>query len=767
MTEPSSYTLGDLLDVPKLQDLFDSLNDAFSFPSAVIDCNGDILTATAWQDVCTRFHRVHPESEAQCRESDRNLERHLDEADPAVVYHCPRGLVEAATPIIVGGEHLGNVFMGQLFLEAPDLGFFREQAARFGFDEAAYLDAVARVPILTREHLDRCLTVLRRFAETLGGMALEVIRQREASDAAAERAEFSRQVVAGAQEGIVVHGPDMAVLEWNPYMERLSGVAAGDVVGRVGTDVFPFMQAAGPIATFRAALAGEASGPREIPFVLPGKNGSGWVSDAMAPLRDADGRVIGVIETVRDITERKRADEDLRDALHRLQFHVENSPFAVMEFDQDVRITGWSGRAERMFGWSAGEVIGKPVWDVPWIHEDDAARVTTTVAEMTSGRRASTRITNRNYRKDGAVIVCEWYNSALIDPSGRLTSILALVLDVTERAQAEKSLRESEERLRRAQSIAQVGNWEIDLRERRMWASEEAFRLYGIERWTPWLPLEAAQASVVPEYRASLDEALRRLVEKGEEYDEEFAIERASDGEIRFVHSRAELVLGDDGGAVRVAGALQDITSLRAAEREAVDAAARLRKTVEGAVAAMGALVETRDPYTAGHERRVTQLAVALAVELGIDGEALETLSLAGEVHDIGKVAVPAEILTKPGRLTPTEFAIIKVHPVAGADILAPVDFGAPVADIVRWHHERLDGSGYPDGLTGDEIPLEARILAVADVVEAMASHRPYRPALGVEAALGEVRSGAGRLYDAEVTAACERVFAAGFAFSD
>ena len=209
------------------------------------------------------------------------------------------------------------------------------------------------------------------------------------------------------------------------------------------------------------------------------------------------------------------------------------------------------------------------------------------------------------------------------------------------------------------------------------------------------------------------------------------------------------------------------MTDQRAAERDALEAAASLRRTVEGAVAAMGALVETRDPYTAGHERRVTQLAVALAVELGIDGEVLETLSLAGEVHDIGKVAVPAEILTKPGRLTPTEFALIEAHPVAGADILAQVDFGAPVADIVRWHHERLDGSGYPDGLTGDQIPLEARILAVADVVEAMASHRPYRPALGVEAALDEVRSGAGRLYDPDVTAACERVFAAGFAFRE
>ena len=209
------------------------------------------------------------------------------------------------------------------------------------------------------------------------------------------------------------------------------------------------------------------------------------------------------------------------------------------------------------------------------------------------------------------------------------------------------------------------------------------------------------------------------------------------------------------------------MTELKAAEREALEAAARLRRMVDGAVAAMGALVETRDPYTAGHQRRVTQLVVALAAELGIEGAALETLRLAAEVHDIGRVAAPAEILTRPGRLSETELALIKAHPAAGADILAPLELGAPVADIVRRHHERLDGSGYPDGLMGEAIPREARIIAVADVVEAMASHRPYRPALGVEAALAEIREGAGRLYDADVAAACARVFAAGFAFSE
>ena len=186
--------------------------------------------------------------------------------------------------------------------------------------------------------------------------------------------------------------------------------------------------------------------------------------------------------------------------------------------------------------------------------------------------------------------------------------------------------------------------------------------------------------------------------------------------------------------------------------------AEQLRRTVEGAVLAMSHVVETRDPYTAGHERRVSELATAISAEMGMEGEELTALRLAGLIHDLGKVAVPAEILSKPGRLSTVEFDLIKQHAQTGFDILAAIDFGQPVAEMVLQHHERLDGSGYPRGLSGAEILPEARILAVADVVEAMSSHRPYRAALGMEAALAEIREHAGVRYDADVAAACYRV---------
>jgi len=168
-------------------------------------------------------------------------------------------------------------------------------------------------------------------------------------------------------------------------------------------------------------------------------------------------------------------------------------------------------------------------------------------------------------------------------------------------------------------------------------------------------------------------------------------------------------------------------------------------------------LTESRDPYTAGHQRKVSELAEGIAREMALPADMIEGIRVAGIIHDIGKLSVPAEIVTKPGALTPFEFSIIKEHPGKAFEVLKEIDFPWPVAEMVLQHHERLDGSGYPLGLRGDEIRLEARVLAVADVVGAISSHRPYRRDLGIEAALKEIDTNKGVFYDARVTRACQR----------
>ncbi len=205
---------------------------------------------------------------------------------------------------------------------------------------------------------------------------------------------------------------------------------------------------------------------------------------------------------------------------------------------------------------------------------------------------------------------------------------------------------------------------------------------------------------------------------------------------------------------------VQDRTrQLRDNEEELKNTLSQLRLSLEATIQALAATAEARDPYTAGHQRRVADLSRAIAQKMGLSHDQVDGVRMAGSIHDLGKIYVPSEILNKPGKIRPSEFELVKSHPEVGHEILQNIAFPWPVAEIEIQHHERLDGSGYPNGLKGDEIILEARIVAVADVVESMSSHRPYRPALGIDEALAEIKNGSGKLFDERVVDACVLVF--------
>jgi len=213
-------------------------------------------------------------------------------------------------------------------------------------------------------------------------------------------------------------------------------------------------------------------------------------------------------------------------------------------------------------------------------------------------------------------------------------------------------------------------------------------------------------------------------------------------------------------------GFLRDITDRRLAEEKLVKSYEHLKRTLDDAINTMVKIVELRDPYTAGHQQKVADLATAIAREMKLEDTRIEQLRMAAKIHDIGKMYVPSDILSKPGKLSEIELGLIKTHSQSGYDIVKSMDFPCSVANTVLQHHERLDGSGYPGGIKGEDTLLEAKILIVADVVEAMASHRPYRPALGIDKALEELSNGRGTLYDPDVVDTCLDLFKSGkFAF--
>ena len=215
----------------------------------------------------------------------------------------------------------------------------------------------------------------------------------------------------------------------------------------------------------------------------------------------------------------------------------------------------------------------------------------------------------------------------------------------------------------------------------------------------------------------------------------------------------------DEDALVSIADTLAGIIVRKRAEKERSDSYRKLRVALQATIQAMALTVEVRDPCTSGHQRRVAALARAIAGEMGMETDSVEGIHVAGLIHDLGKISVPAEILSKPTKLTEIEFGLIKIHPQAGYDILKEIEFQGPVAQIIHQHHERLDGSGYPAALKGAEICREARVLAVADVMEAIVSHRPYRPAKSIDTALGEISEKRGVLYDPQVVDACVRLF--------
>jgi len=276
------------------------------------------------------------------------------------------------------------------------------------------------------------------------------------------------------------------------------------------------------------------------------------------------------------------------------------------------------------------------------------------------------------------------------------------------------------------------------------------------QNMTGWAEKEALGQAFPDVFNLKDSETESRTLEPGG-IKEATLISRAGQ-EIPIEHSVAELPeeLGQKSGKVIV---FRNISGRKKAEQELRESWERVRRTLAGTIQAISTTIEMRDPYTGGHQRRVALLAEAIAREMKLPEAQIEGIKFAAEIHDIGKIYVPAEILSKPTKLTNLEYTIIKTHPQAGYDILKNIEFPWPIAQIVLQHHERINGSGYPNALKNGEILLEAKILAVADVVEAMSSHRPYRPSFGLDKALEEIQLNRGRLYEPEVVDSCLKLF--------
>ena len=401
--------------------------------------------------------------------------------------------------------------------------------------------------------------------------------------------------------------------------------------------------------------------------------------------------------------------------------------------------------AESWTGWS---------W-LDAIHPDDAdyaQREWTRAAAAEKPYEVDCRIR----RHDGVYRWHTFRSMPRVDANGTVVRWIGTATDIDDRKRVEDQLWRSERGaaetlslLETVLSTAPVGIGFVDRECRLVRMNAMLARVGGssVEE-----QLGRTIGEVAPAIWSQIEPALRRVLDSGEsvlniDVSTDFA---QSPGRVH--HALASYYpVRLDGEIIGVGIVVVDIT-------EHYEAEAARNDLMHAAIGAIAATIDARDPYTAGHQRRVAGIAAAIATQLGLDNNEIEGIRLAATIHDIGKIGVPAEILTRPGRLRPEERGLLKVHPRTGYDIIAGIDFPWPIAQMVLQHHERLDGSGYPNGLRGDAILIGARIIAVADTVEAMAAHRPYRSARGLDAALGEIKTGRGTRYDPEVVDACVRL---------
>lgn len=444
-----------------------------------------------------------------------------------------------------------------------------------------------------------------------------------------------------------------------------------------------------------------------------------------------------------------RTAEALKDSETKHRLILENAQEAIF-IVQDAKLTFANPATVALTGYPQETLAAGTVLN--FVHPDDRPLIIDRHYKRLRGEAVPGVYVFRIVTRDGTV---KWVslNAARIVWHGRPAS-LNFLSDITERRRAEEALRESETLFRNLFEQHAAVKLIIDPDDGTLIdANAAAAQFYG---WTR----EALKRMRIQDINTLAPEDVEREMEKARTLKRtyfEFR-HRLADGSIRDVAVFSSRI--ESKGKEFLHSIVHDITQRKQTEEALHRTTERLRAALAATVRAIATVVEAKDPYTAGHQRRVADLAGTIAAEMNLGDDRRDALRMASLIHDIGKISVPAEILSKPSKLSDLEFLLIKIHPQAGYDILKDVDFPWPIARMVLEHHERMDGSGYPKGTVGADLLLESRILAVADVVEAMASYRPYRPAVGLEAALTEIAGNRGILYDPDVVDACLRLFA-------
>ncbi len=583
----------------------------------------------------------------------------------------------------------------------------------------------------------------------------DITEQKKVEDAIKQSEEKYRVIAQNMTDVITVMDMDLRLTFVSPSIFQLRGYTAEESIAHSPEEILTPESLKKVLQVYTEEMELEAAGgadpnrTRVLELNEYRKDGSTiWVEASFSFLRDSDGRPFGILSVTRDCDLRKKAEEKLKASEEKYRTIMESIDEGYFEVDLAGNFTFFNDSLYKILGYSREEMMGMN--NRQYSDAKNAKILFQEFNEVYRTENPALGFDWRIIRKDGTERQIEASVALLKDPAGKKTGFRGTVRDVTERKRAEEALQQSEERYRTVLDEMEEGYQEVDINGKITFINEAFMKISGFSReellGTDYsMYMEAKDVERV--YRAYNQMYKTGIPIKSLEMDIFI-----KDGTIRNIELYASLLRDSNNRPIGCRGIIRDVTERKQNLEKA-------SKALQATVRAMASIVETRDPYTAGHQRGVADLARAIAAEMKLAEEQIEGIHMAGTIHDIGKISVPAEILTKPGKLTEIEYSLVKIHPRAGYDVLKDIDFPWPVANAVLQHHERMDGSGYPEGLRGEAILPEARILAVADVVEAIASHRPYRPALGIEAAIEEIYKNRLILYDSNVVDACIKLF--------